>query len=130
LTGTICDDNITLMATFGDRTEDLEPVWKALSNATRRRILDLLSEQPRTTGALAAAFPELSRFAVMQHLRVLEEADLVVPRRSGRERYNYINAVPIERIHDRWIARHVRPWTEALVSLRHALEAEAREEAG
>ena len=105
-------------------------MWKALSSATRRHILDLLVEGPRTTGALAAAFPELSRFAVMQHLRVLEGADLVVPRRSGRERYNYINPVPIERIHNRWIARHVRPWTEALASLRDSLETEAREAAG
>lgn len=112
------------------RKEELEPVWKALSNATRRAILDLLSERPRTTGSLAGAFPDLSRFSVMQHLRVLEEADLVVVRRSGRERYNYLNPAPIQRIHDRWIARHVRPWTEALVSLREALETEAREEAG
>ena len=67
--------------------EDLDPVWRALSNPVRRRILDLLKEGPLTTGELAGRFPELTRFAVMQHLRVLEEAELVVPIRDGRSRY-------------------------------------------
>jgi DNA-binding transcriptional ArsR family regulator len=107
--------------------DDLDPVWRALANAIRRRILDLLREGPRTTGVLADAFPELSRFAVMQHLKVLEEAELVRVRRSGRERYNHLNPVPIQRIHQRWVSHYQRPWAEALVGLKHELESEAAE---
>lgn len=107
------------------RHPDLEHVWKALANPVRRAILDLLRDGPRTTGALAERFPELSRFAVMQHLKVLEEAELVVPRRSGRERHNYLNPVPIQQIYDRWVVQYLQPWAEALVRLRDELETEA-----
>ena len=105
---------------------DLEPVWKALANPDRRAILDLLSKGPVTTGDLAGHFPDLTRFAVMQHLRVLEAADLIVARREGRMRYNYLNAVPIQEIFDRWVGRYVQPWTEALVGLRDELETQSR----
>lgn len=110
------------------RHDDLEEVWRALSNPTRRAILDLLRSGPRTTGDLADAFADLSRFAIMQHLGVLEAADLVIARREGRRRYNYLNPVPIQRIHDRWVARYTRPWTEALVGLRDELESDLRAE--
>jgi DNA-binding transcriptional ArsR family regulator len=73
-------------------------------------------------GDLSERFPDLSRFAVMQHLKVLEQADLVVPRRSGRERHNYLNPVPVQRIYERWVCRYMRPWTDALTSLKHELE--------
>ncbi len=106
----------------------MAPVWKALSSQTRRAILDLLREGPRTTGAIAERFPRLTRFAVMQHLRVLEAAELVIPRRQGRERYNYLNPVPIQQVFDRWVSRYMRPWTEALVSLRDELETQTRKE--
>ena len=105
---------------------DLDAIWKALANADRRRILDLLRDGPLTTGDVALHFPDLSRFAVMQHLRVLEEAELVVPRREGRKRYNFLNPVPIQEIFDRWVGRYVQPWTEALVSLRDELETHSR----
>ena len=108
--------------------DNLEPVWKALASPIRRSILDLLRDGPQTTGAIAERFPDLTRFAVMQHLRVLEEAELVVPRRNGRERYNYLNPVPIQRIFDRWVSRYMKPWTEALVSLREELETPSRKE--
>ena len=107
-----------------DPTE-LEDVWKALANPVRRRILDRLRDGPRTTGDLADAFPDLSRFAVMQHLTVLAEAELVIPRREGRKRYNYLNPVPIQQVYDRWVVRYLRPWTEALVGLRDELESGA-----
>lgn len=110
------------------RHDDLEDVWRALSNPTRRSILDLLRAGPRTTGDLADAFPDLSRFAIMQHLGVLGEAELVIARRDGRRRYNYLNPVPIQQIHDRWVSRYTRPWAEALVGLRDELESEARVE--
>lgn len=105
--------------------EPLDEVWRALANPVRRQILDHIHDGPRTTGDLVERFPDLSRFAVMQHLKVLTEADLVVVRRSGRQRYNYLNPVPIQRIADRWISRYQRPWTEALVDLKTELEAEA-----
>ena len=108
--------------------DELDPVWKALASPTRRAILDHLRGGPRTTGELADRFPRLTRFAVMQHLRVLEDAELVIPRRDGRERYNYINPVPIQRVFDRWVSRYMKPWTEALVSLREELETEPRKE--
>lgn len=107
------------------RTDDLDAVWKALANATRRDILDLLAAGPQTTTELSDAFPDLSRFAVMQHLKVLDEADLLIVRRSGRQRFNYLNPVPIQQISDRWISRYQRPWAEALIDVKRELESEA-----
>jgi DNA-binding transcriptional ArsR family regulator len=106
----------------------MEPVWKALASEVRREILDLLRDGPRTTGDLAGEFPSLTRFAVMQHLGVLERAELVIVRRQGRERYNYLNPVPIQQLYDRWVARYMKPWTESLVSLQTELETESRED--
>jgi DNA-binding transcriptional ArsR family regulator len=103
--------------------DELEGVWRALSSPVRRSILDALMEGPRTTGSLDERFPELSRFAIMQHLKVLEAADLVIAVRDGRHRYNYLNPVPIQRIYDRWVSRYMKPWTDALTSLKHELEA-------
>jgi DNA-binding transcriptional ArsR family regulator len=110
------------------RRDELASVWKALASPVRRAILDDLRDGPRTTGAIAERFPRLTRFAVMQHLRVLEEAELVIPRREGRERYNYVNPIPIQRIYDRWVSRYMKPWTEVLVSLRDELETRSRKE--
>jgi DNA-binding transcriptional ArsR family regulator len=110
------------------KRDDLAPVWKALASPIRRAILDHLREGPLTTGAIGTRFPRLTRFAVMQHLRVLEEAELVMPRRAGRERYNYLNPVPIQRVFDRWVSRYMKPWTEALVSLQSELETQSRKE--
>ena len=110
------------------KREEMEPVWKALASPIRRAILDRLRDGPQTTGGIAEHFPRLTRFAVMQHLRVLEEAELVIPRRVGRERYNYLNPVPIQRVFDRWVSRYMKPWTEALVNLREELETESRKE--
>ena len=69
-------------------------------------MLDLLRAHPRTTGDLCAHFKDLDRCTVMQHLRVLEGSDLVIVKRKGRERWNYLNALPIQRIHDRWISQY------------------------
>lgn len=93
-----------------DRTAsnaELDSVWRALSSPTRRAILELLKRHPRTTGELWLALrpKRLSRFAVMQHLGVLEEAGLVVSRRRGRTRYNVLNPVPLQRLYHRWIRR-------------------------
>ena len=106
------------------RAPDLDPVWRALSSPIRRHMLDLLHERPRTTGELVAQFPDLSRFAVMQHLRVLEAGRLAVYKRQGRERVNSLNPVPIQQIFDRWVKRYHQPWLEALVGLKGQLETE------
>ena len=107
-----------------DAENDL--VWKALANPLRRSMLDHLAYGPMSTGELAEEFPDLSRFAVMQHLRVLTDAELVIVRRSGRQRFNYLNPIPIQMLHDRWVGRYMQPWTEALVGLRDQLESEER----
>jgi DNA-binding transcriptional ArsR family regulator len=88
-------------------------------------MLDLLRDGPRTTGELVERFQkELSRFAVMQHLGVLEDGGLVSWQRRGRERVNYLNPVPLQQIYDRWVSRYQRPWAESLVGLKRELEGE------
>lgn len=105
-------------------------MWRALSNPVRRRILDLLRDRPRATGELAEAVPDLSRFAVMQHLKVLQEGDLVVRRRQGRTVMNHLNPVPIQQIYHRWVRRYEGAWAEALVGLKHQLEDEDADSRG
>ena len=97
----------------GDKGSD-DLVFKALASATRRRMLDALKESPRTTGALCALFPELDRTTVLQHLRVLETAELVTGRKVGRERHLALAPLPIKRIHDRWIGDYARAAVELL----------------
>jgi DNA-binding transcriptional ArsR family regulator len=86
-----------------DRLAAEPDVWRALASPWRRRLLDQLRSAPATTGALAAGIPELSRFAVMQHLRVLVEAGLVVHERRGRDRVNHLNPVPLREWYERWV---------------------------
>ncbi|HEU4521737.1 MAG TPA: metalloregulator ArsR/SmtB family transcription factor, partial [Thermoanaerobaculia bacterium] len=101
-------------------SEDL--VFKALADGRRRRILDLLKEEPRTTGDLVAAFPELDRCTVMMHLRVLENAGLIAVKREGRVRWNYIDPVPIKEIYDRWISPYASEAVALLARLKRDLE--------
>ena len=96
-------------------------VWKALAEPTRRRILDLLRGRPRTTGELSDAF-EVTRFAVMKHLDVLEQAGLVVVRRRGRERWNHLNPVPIQQIAERWIRPYEAAFATSLLALKRNVE--------
>ena len=100
---------------------ELERVWKALSDKSRRRILDLLRERPHTTGELAARF-RTSRFAVMKHLAVLERAGLVLVERRGRQRWNYLNAAPIQQIYERWISPYQARWAASLLALKRSVE--------
>ena len=105
-------------------TEDeLDRVFKALSNSVRREICDALKLRPLTTKQLCAAFAHLDRCTVMQHLRVLEEAGLVIPVRKGRERFNYLDAMPIQAIHERWIGPHAAGAAAGLLRLKRELEA-------
>ena len=97
-------------------------IFKALGHRTRRQLLDVLRDEPQTTGALCDAFPDLDRCTVMQHLKVLEDAGLVVARRDGRERWNHLNALPIRAIYDRWIGFYAGPTIEKLAALQQTLE--------
>ncbi len=104
--------------------DDLEAVWKALADPTRRQILDLLRDRPRTTSDLVSAFPHLSRFAVMKHLGILCDANLVLTRREGRYRYNALNAVPIRRIYERWVKNFEDLWATGLLRIRDRAESD------
>jgi uncharacterized protein YndB with AHSA1/START domain/DNA-binding MarR family transcriptional regulator len=103
----------------------METAFRALADPNRRRMLDLLFEREgRTLGELAEHF-DMSRFGVMKHLRVLEEAGVVTTRRAGREKLHYLNPVPIRQIHDRWIGKFSERAAAALIELKGTLEEEA-----
>lgn len=98
-------------------------VFKALAGADRRRILDLLRDAPMTTGDIGEKLPHLDRTTVMQHLGVLEKARLIISRKEGRCRWNYLDVSPIQRIHERWIAAYSAPSAGLLSQLQRDLEA-------
>jgi DNA-binding transcriptional ArsR family regulator len=106
-------------------TDRHDRVFKALASKVRRQILDDLRDQPLTTGTLCAHFPDLDRCTVMQHVKVLEEAELIIPVRRGRERWNHLNALPIHEIHERWIGPHAAQATARLAKLKRDLEQSA-----
>jgi uncharacterized protein YndB with AHSA1/START domain/DNA-binding transcriptional ArsR family regulator len=100
----------------------VELVFKALSDRTRRELLDeLFRRDGQTLGALAGRF-EMTRVAVAKHLRLLEAAGLVVSRRSGREKLHYLNPVPIRLVHDRWVTKYTEGWVAGLAGLKHDME--------
>jgi DNA-binding transcriptional ArsR family regulator len=105
--------------------DDTALLWRALADPTRRRILDLLRERPRITGEIAAQFP-VSRIAVMRHLEVLGEAGLVTSRKRGRERWHYLNAVPLQTLHRRWADPTAAGFASTLLRLADTVEAEGR----
>jgi len=101
---------------------DVDEVFRALADPTRRKLLDELFRQDgQTLGALEEHF-SMTRFGVMKHLRQLEEAGLVVTRRRGREKLHYLNPVPIRLIHDRWVSKFAEPWAAGLSDLKQRLE--------
>ena len=104
--------------------EEMEAVFRALADANRRRLLDGLRERDgQALGELETVLPGMTRFGVMKHLRVLEEAGLVTTRRSGRQKLHFLNPVPIRLISDRWISRYAEPWVNAMADLKTTLEA-------
>jgi DNA-binding transcriptional ArsR family regulator/uncharacterized protein YndB with AHSA1/START domain len=105
--------------------EDAPPLWRALADPTRRRILDLLRERPLITGEIAAQFA-ISRIAVMRHLEVLSEAGLVTSRKRGRQRWHYLNTVPLQKLHRRWADPAAAGFASALLRLQDTIEAEGR----
>ena len=105
--------------------DDLDAVWKALSDNTRRSILDLLRQGPRTTTEIVESFPHLSRFGVMKHIEVLREAGLILTREERRQRINSLNVVPIRRIYERWVGRFEELWSTNLLRIKEDAEAAA-----
>src|SRR6185436_5884925 len=100
---------------------------RALADPTRRRLLDELFERDgQTLTSLEQRLP-MTRFGVMKHLRILEEAGLVVTKRRGREKLHFLNAVPIRLVHDRWVSKYAEPWVATLSDLKHNLENETME---
>jgi DNA-binding transcriptional ArsR family regulator len=104
--------------------DKLDAVWKALSDPTRRAILDLLRDRPRTTTEVVESFPRLTRFGVMKHLDVLREARLVHTRHLGRQRMNSLNAVPIRQIYERWVSPFQELWSGELLRIKEIAEKE------
>lgn len=102
--------------------DPLDQVFKAIANADRRLILDLVREAPRTTKELSEALDHLDRTTVMLHLRVLEKADLIIPQRRGRHRWNHLNVVPIQLIYNRWIKDYAAPAASLLLRIKRDLE--------
>src|SRR3712207_2089919 len=106
----------------------MDEVFKALADPTRRELLDtLFAEDGQTLTALETRLP-MTRFGVMKHLRVLEEAGLVTTRQRGREKLHFLNPVPIRLVHDRWVSKYAEPWAAALTGLKRRLEDSAMEE--
>jgi len=100
-----------------------DQVFRALADPTRRALLDALFElDGQTVHALCDRFPEMTRFGVMKHLGLLEDADLIVTRRVGRTKLHHLNPIPIQQVADRWISKYARPFTRAMVDLQHQLE--------
>src|SRR3954468_14032256 len=100
----------------------MDDVFRALADPTRRSLLDeLFGEDGQTLSALQARVP-MTRFGVMKHLKVLEEAGLVVTRRRGREKLHFLNPVPIRLVHDRWVSKYAEPWAATLSGLKRRLE--------
>jgi len=104
------------------RESDDDRIYRALGHFRRRELLDLLKDAPQTTGALCLAMPDLDRCTVMQHLGVLEEAELIIVRRHGRERWNYLNPLPIRDLHERWIGPYAAGAVDLLARLKRQLE--------
>jgi DNA-binding transcriptional ArsR family regulator len=112
------------LVTYLARVTDDDRVFKALADPTRRFLLDLLFAREGQTLTELESAVEMTRYGVMKHLKVLEEADLVVTRRSGREKLHFLNAVPIREVHDRWIDKYTERHVAALIDLKNGLERE------
>lgn len=104
------------------RENNHDLIFRALADSRRREILDLLKEEPKTTGDICGHFKTLDRCTVMQHLGVLEKAGLVIARKEGKFRWNYLDVVPIREIYDRWINQYASPSVEILSRLKTQIE--------
>ncbi len=113
---------VTYLGFVDPTADDLDAVFRALADPTRRYLLDLLFAQDGRTLSELEAELTMTRFGVMKHLKVLEQAGLVISRRSGREKLHFLNAVPIRMLHDRWIDKYTERQVSALLDLKHQLE--------
>lgn len=104
------------------RNEKYDLIFKALGDHRRREILDFLKNRGRTTGEVCEHLHQLDRCTVMQHLRVLENADLIIVKREGRLRWNYINPLPIKDLHDRWIGAYADNAVDLLADMKREIE--------
>jgi len=126
----ICNASVTCTrCTAGDVEAELAhdggAVWLALADPTRRRILDLLHDRPRITGDIASHF-KISRISIMRHLQVLAASGLVTSRKRGRERWHYINAVPLQQMYERWVDMQTASWASGLLRFGRKVEGPAR----
>ncbi len=104
--------------------EEVDEVFRALADPTRRRLLDELFERDgQALTELEEGLP-MTRFGVMKHLRILEEAGLLTTRRAGRKKLHFLNSVPIRLIHDRWVSKYAEPWAAGISDLKRQLESE------
>ena len=108
-------------------SDELDPVWKALSDPTRRTILDLLRRGARTTTEIVDAFPGMTRHAVMKHIDVLRDVDLINTREEGRRRINSLNVVPIRQIYERWVGPFAELWSSTLLRIKDDVEVKNKE---
>jgi DNA-binding transcriptional ArsR family regulator len=114
-----CDYKVTY-------SERMDAVFKALADPTRRSLLDELYKQDgQTLSALEQRLP-MTRFGVMKHLKVLEQAGLVTTKKRGREKLHFLNAVPIRLVHDRWVSKYSEPWAAGLSGLKQQIEEEPK----
>src|SRR5207237_9774989 len=106
---------------------DMDDVFRALADPTRRGLLDeLFRADGQTLTALEGRLP-MTRFGVMKHLKQLEDAGLVLTRRRGREKLHFLNPVPIRLVHDRWVSKYAEPWAASMSELKGRLEEETME---
>lgn len=102
--------------------DELSTLFKALGHPIRRRILDILKQSAKTTGELNDYFPEVSRYAIMKHLTALQEGNLVIVRREGKYRRNFLNAVPLQEMYNRWVGKYMQTTAASLLNLKSAVE--------
>jgi len=102
--------------------DDVDLVFRALADPTRRALLDELFARDGQTLVSLTARHDMTRIAVAKHLKILEDAGLIVSRRRGREKLHYLNPVPIRLVHDRWVSKYAEPWAAGLAGLKHELE--------
>lgn len=103
----------------------MDTIFRALNDAHRRKVLDLLQERDgQSSSEIEAQFQDITRFGVMKHLKMLEEASLITTRKEGRFKYHYLNAAPLQEISDRWISRFASPWVRSMADVKNQLEKE------
>jgi uncharacterized protein YndB with AHSA1/START domain/DNA-binding transcriptional ArsR family regulator len=105
--------------------DEMEPVFKALADPHRRLLLDRLQERNGQTLLELQGYLPMTRFGVMKHLKILEDAGLISTRKVGREKFHHLNPVPIQQVYDRWVSKYAKPWARAVVGLKYALEDES-----